>query len=90
MAADPNQKLFSQISDLGRNINLLAESIKKNTAATESLISATDKSVKSEKEAATASNKAAAANPKEAKESNKDSGGIKDLTKMLSGLLGEK
>ena len=90
MAADPNQKLFSQISDLGRNINLLAESIKKNTAATESLISATDKSVKSEKEAATASNMAAAANPKEAKESNKDSGGIKDLTKMLSGLLGEK
>jgi hypothetical protein len=88
--ADPNQKLFSQIADLGRNINSLAESIKKNTSATESLISATDKSVKSEKEAATATNKAATANPKEIKEINKDSGGIKDLTKMLSGLLGEK
>lgn len=88
--ADSNQKLFSQIADLGRNINSLADSIKKNTSATESLVSATDKSVKSEKEAATASNKASTANPKEAKESNKDSGGIKDLTKMLSGLLGEK
>ena len=88
--ADSNQKLFSQIADLGRNISSLADSIKKNTSATESLVSATDKSAKSEKEAATASNKAATANPKEAKESNKDSGGIKDLTKMLSGLLGEK
>lgn len=88
--ADPNQKLFSQIADLGRNINSLAESIKKNTSATESLVSATDKSVKSEKESATTSNKTATANPKEAKESNKDSGGIKDLTKILSGLLGEK
>ena len=88
--ADPNQKLFSQIADLGRNINSLAESIKKNTSATESLVSATDKSVKSEKESATASNKTSTANSKEAKESNKDSGGIKDLTKILSGLLGEK
>ena len=88
--ADSNQKLFSQIADLGRNINSLAESIKKNTSATESLVSATDKSTKSEKEAATASNKASTANPKEAKETNKDSGGIKDLTKMLSSLLGEK
>jgi hypothetical protein len=88
--ADSNQKLFSQIADLGRNINSLAESIKKNTSATESLISATDKSVKSEKESATASNKAATANPKEVKETNKDSSGIKDLTKMLSGLFGEK
>jgi hypothetical protein len=88
--ADSNQKLFSQIADLGRNISSLADSIKKNTSATESLVSATDKSAKSEKEAATASNKAATANPKEIKESNKDSGGIKDLTKMLSGLLGEK
>lgn len=85
--ADSNQKLFSQIADLGRNINSLAESIKKNTSATESLISATDKSVKSEKESATASNKAATANPKE---TDKDGGAIKDLTKMLSGLLGEK
>jgi hypothetical protein len=88
--ADSNQKLFSQIADLGRNINSLAESIKKNTSATESLISATDKSVKSEKESATASNKAATANPKEVKETNKDASGIKDLTKMLSGLFGEK
>jgi hypothetical protein len=88
--ADSNQKLFSQIADLGRNINSLADSIKKNTSATESLISATDKSVKSEKESATASNKAATTNPKEVKETNKDSGGMKDLTKMLSSLLGEK
>ena len=88
--ADSNQKLFSQIADLGRNINSLADSIKKNTSATESLISATDKSVKSEKESATASNKAATTNPKEVKETSKDSGGMKDLTKMLSSLLGEK
>lgn len=88
--ADSNQKLFSQIADLGRNINSLADSIKKNTSATESLISATDKSAKSEKESATASNKAATANPKEVKESNKDAGGIKDLTKMISSLFGEK
>jgi len=85
--ADPNQKLFSQIADLGRNINSLAESIKKNTSATESLISSTDKSTKSEKESATTSNKASTANPKE---SEKGEGAIKDLTKAISGLLGEK
>jgi len=85
--ADPNQKLFSQIADLGRNINSLAESIKKNTSATESLISSTDKSTKSEKESATTSNKASTANPKE---SEKAEGAIKDLTKAISGLLGEK
>ena len=85
--ADPNQKLFSQIADLGRNINSLAESIKKNTSATESLVSATDKSVKSEKESATASNKASTAN---VTETNKGGEAIKDLTKILSGLLGEK
>jgi hypothetical protein len=87
MAADPNQKLFSQIADLGRNINSLAESIKKNTSATESLVSATDKSVKSEKESATAANKAPTANPKEA---GKDSGAMKDITKTLADLLGDK
>jgi hypothetical protein len=85
--ADPNQKLFSQIADLGRNINSLAESIKKNTSATESLVSATDKSVKSEKESATASNKASTTN---ATDTNKGGEAIKDLTKILSGLLGEK
>lgn len=85
--ADPNQKLFSQIADLGRNINSLAESIKKNTSATESLVSATDKSVKSEKESATASNKASTTN---VTETNKGGEAIKDLTKILSGLLGEK
>ena len=85
--ADPNQKLFSQIADLGRNINSLAESIKKNTSASESLISSTDKSTKSEKESATTSNKASTANPKE---SEKGEGAIKDLTKAISGLLGEK
>ena len=85
--ADPNQKLFSQIADLGRNINSLAESIKKNTSATESLISSTDKSTKSEKESATTSNKASTTNPKE---SEKGEGAIKDLTKAISGLLGEK
>lgn len=85
--ADPNQKLFSQIADLGRNINSLAESIKKNTAATESLVSSTDKSTKSEKESATTSNKASTANPKE---SEKSEGAIKDLTKAITGLLGEK
>lgn len=84
---DPNQKLFSQIADLGRNINSLAESIKKNTSATESLISSTDKSTKSEKESATTSNKASTTNPKE---SEKGEGAIKDLTKAISGLLGEK
>jgi hypothetical protein len=85
--ADPNQKLFSQIADLGRNINSLAESIKKNTSATESLVSATDKSVKSEKESATASNKASTTN---VTDTNKGGEAIKDLTKILSGLLGEK
>ena len=85
--ADPNQKLFSQIADLGRNINSLAESIKKNTSATESLVSATDKSVKSEKESATASNKASTTN---VTDTNKGGESIKDLTKILSGLLGEK
>ena len=85
--SDPNQKLFSQIADLGRNINSLAESIKKNTSATESLISSTDKSTKSEKESSTTSNKASTTNPKE---SEKSEGAIKDLTKAISGLLGEK
>jgi len=85
--ADPNQKLFSQITDLGRNINSLAESIKKNTAATESLVAATDKSEKREKEAATAANKAPTTNSKEA---DKDSGAMKDLTKTLSDLFGDK
>jgi len=87
MAADPNQKLFSQIADLGRNISSLAESIKKNTSATESLVAATDKSEKREKEAATAANKAPTSNPKEAA---KDSGAMKDITKTLSDLLGDK
>jgi len=87
MAADPNQKLFLQIADLGRNISSLAESIKKNTSATESLVAATDKSEKREKEAATAANKAPTANPKEAA---KDSGAMKDITKTLSDLLGDK
>ena len=36
MAVD-NQKLFSQMADLGRNINLLSDSVKKNTAAVESM-----------------------------------------------------
>ena len=87
MAADPNQKLFSQITDLGRNINSLAESIKKNTAATESLVAATDKSEKRGKEPATAANKAPTTNPKEA---DKDSGAMKDIAKTLSGLFGDK
>jgi hypothetical protein len=87
MAADPNQKLFSQIADLGRNISSLAESIKKNTSATESLVAATDKSEKREKEAATAANKAPTTNPKDA---DKDSGAMKDITKTLSDLLGDK
>jgi hypothetical protein len=84
--ADPNQKLFSQIADLGRNINSLSESIKKNTSATESLFSATEKSDKKEKESATAPNKGATANPKEGE---KNEGAIKDLTKVISKLLGE-
>ena len=87
MAADPNQKLFSQIADLGRNISSLAESIKKNTSATESLVAVTDKSEKREKEAATAANKAPTTNPKEA---DKDSGAMKDITKTLADLLGDK
>jgi uncharacterized protein YoxC len=84
--ADPNQKLFSQIADLGRNINSLSESIKKNTSATESLFSATEKSDKKEKESATASNKAPTAIPKESEKNDKS---IKDLTKVISTLLGE-
>ena len=34
-----NQKLFAQMADLGRNISLLTDSVKKNTAATESFVS---------------------------------------------------
>ena len=34
-----NQKLFAQMADLGRNINLLTDTVKKNTAATEGFIS---------------------------------------------------
>ena len=87
MAADPNQKLFSQMTDLGRNISSLAESIKKNTYVTESLVSATEKSDKRKKEEATASNKAFTDNPRE---SEKSEGAIKNLTKAISGLLGDK
>lgn len=42
MAVD-NQKLFSQMADLGRNINLLNENVKKNTSAIESMSSVKDK-----------------------------------------------
>jgi hypothetical protein len=34
-----NQKLFAQMADLGRNINLLTDTVKKNTAVTEGFIS---------------------------------------------------
>jgi len=84
--ADPNQKLFSQIADLGRNINTLSESIKKNTSVTEALSSLTEKSEKREKESATTPNKGATAN---SKEGEKNDGAIKDLTKVISKLLGE-
>ena len=87
MAPDPNQKLFSQISDLGRNINSLAESIKKNTVSTELLAAATDKSEKREKESATGSIKAST--DKSINDSVTDKQ-LKDVNKMLSALLGEK
>jgi len=87
MAPDPNQKLFSQISDLGRNINSLAESIKKNTVSTELLAAATDKSEKREKESATSSIKAST--DKSINDSVTDKQ-LKDVNKMLSALLGEK
>ena len=41
MAVD-NQKLFSQMADLGRNINLLSDSVKKNTAVVESMSAGSD------------------------------------------------
>jgi hypothetical protein len=84
MAADSNQKLFSQIADLGRNMNSLTDALKKNTSVTEASNPAAGKI---EKKPA----------PNDAKPNIDNSKGIdnidnhlKDISKMLESILGDK
>lgn len=84
MAADPNQKLFAQIADLGRNMNSLTDALKKNTSVTESSIPVEGKN---EKKSAPNDSKANIDNGKDLKDIGNH---LKDISKMLESIVGNK
>lgn len=73
---DPNQKLFSQISDLSRNVGILTDAIKKSTQSTEEL----QKKLDSAKEGKTGSQNA---DRKYSEIFNVFGNTVKDLGKMV-------
>lgn len=85
MAADPNQKLFSQIADLGRNMNSLTDALKKNTSVTEA--SSIPVEGKNEKKSAPNDSKANIDDGKDLKDIGNH---LKDISKMLESIVGNK
>lgn len=85
MAADPNQKLFAQIADLGRNMNFLTDALKKNTSVTEA--SSIPVEGKNEKKSAPNDSKANIDNGKDLKDIDNH---LKDISKMLESIVGNQ